>query len=282
MTRFHAAHRAIACIMLLSSVPMLAASAAERCAHEAPKTLVLDLAGVKTVAFEIGAQSLTLRPATSSAGAISARACASSPAMLKQLSLTQRREGTVLVVSAKRDRTLPLMDENDRYAHLAVNASLPGNLDIRLQAGAGEADIQGFAAVQADVGAGELTVRDVAGTLAVRLGAGDIKADRIGDLRVSALGAGEMTVRNLRGDARIGRVGPGALHIEQATGNLHIDAIGTGGVRAMSIGGNVTVGRVGAGGLDASNVGGDLTVGHVGLGSVDHRNIAGRVRIASD
>ncbi len=281
MTRFNAARRSMLCLLLASGLPV-AAAAAERCAHEAPKTLALDLAGVKTVAFEIGAQALTLRPSTGSAGTISARACASSPAMLEQLSLTQRREGAVLVVSATRERRWPLMDDNHRYAHLAVNATLPASLDIRLQAGAGEADLEGFASVQAEVGAGELTVRNVAGTLAVRLGAGDVRAERIGDLRISTLGAGEMTVRDLRGNARIGKIGTGALRIEQATGDLQIDTIGTGGARAIGIGGNVTVGRVGAGGLEARNVGGDLTVGHVGLGSVDHHDIAGRIRIASD
>lgn len=282
MTRFRTAHLSALCMLPLLGAPIADALSAGRCAHEAPKTLALDLDGVKTVAFEIGAQALTLRPAAHSAAAVTSRACASSPAMLQQLSFGQRREGDTLIVSATRNRKLPLMDENDRYAHLVVNASLPADLAIRLRVGAGEASIDGFTSVQAEVGAGKLSVRNTDGPLSVRLGAGDIDAERIGSLQVISLGAGEMTVRDLRGDARIGRIGPGELRIEQATGDVRIEAIGTGGVRARAIDGNITVGRVGAGGLDARDVRGDLTVERVGLGSVDHRNIGGRVRIAND
>jgi hypothetical protein len=152
-----------AALALLACTLPLSAFAAERCAHEAPRSLPIDLDGVKTVVFDIGAQTLSVAPAGNGPASVSARACASSPSMLPQLQFTQARQGDKLVVTARRERSTPLWDSNDRYAHLIVNARLPADLMVQVRVGAGEAVVDGFRAVTADVGSGELTARNVRG-----------------------------------------------------------------------------------------------------------------------
>ena len=140
-----------AALALLACTLPLSAFAAERCAHEAPRTLPIDLDGVKTVVFDIGAQTLSVAPAGTGPASVSARACASSPSLLPQLQFTQARQGDKLVVTASRERSMPLWDNNDRYARLIVDARLPADLMVQVRVGAGEAVVDGFRAAIMDL-----------------------------------------------------------------------------------------------------------------------------------
>lgn len=271
-----------ATLALLACTVPLSAFAAERCAHEAPRTLPIDLDGVKTVVFDIGAQTLSVTPATKGANSLSARACASSPSMLPQLQFSQARQGDKLVVTASRERSMPLWDSNDRYAHLIVDARLPADLMIQVRVGAGEAVVDGFRTVTADVGSGELIARNVRETLYADVGSGEIEAENVGALHVVAVGSGELAARKVRGASKVGSVRSGELQISGAGGAIHIDAIGSGSASVSDVDGVVRVASIGSGSLRARTLRGDLRVDHVGSGSVRHADVAGRIDVDED
>lgn len=271
-----------AALALLACTLPLSAFAAERCAHEAPRSLPIDLDGVKTVVFDIGAQTLSVAPAGNGPASVSARACASSPSMLPQLQFTQARQGDKLVVTARRERSMPLWDSNDRYAHLIVDARLPADLMIQVRVGAGEAVVDGFRAVTADVGSGELTARNVRETFYADVGSGEIEAENVGALHVVAVGSGELAVRKVRGESKVGNVRSGELEINGTGGGVRIDAIGSGSASVSEVGGAVRVTSVGSGSLRARALRGDLKVDHVGSGSVRHSDVAGRIDVDDD
>ena len=88
-------------VLLALLSPALAV--ASDCEHSQPRPLELDLAGVRTVRIEVNANELRLGPVRGDKPGFSARACASDPALFHQLSLTQDRQGDVLVIRAERE-----------------------------------------------------------------------------------------------------------------------------------------------------------------------------------
>ena len=76
---------------------------ASDCEHAQPRTLDLDLSGVREVRIEVNSHELRLAPARDGKASFTARACASDPALFDQLKFTQERQGDVLVVRAERD-----------------------------------------------------------------------------------------------------------------------------------------------------------------------------------
>lgn len=271
-------NRRTALLLLACTLP-LSTFAAERCAHEAPRSLPLDLDGVKTVVFDIGAQSLSVASAAGGAASLSARACASSPSMLSQLQFTQARKGDKLVVTAARERSMPPWDSNDRYAHLIVDARLPADLMVQVRVGAGDATVDGFRAVTADVGSGELRVRNVKETFYADVGSGEIEAENVGALHVVTVGSGELAARRVRGESKVGGVRSGELVISDAGGGIRIDSIGSGSASISDVVGAVRVADIGSGSLRARALRSDLRVDHVGSGSVRHSDVAGRIDV---
>lgn len=87
--------------LLATLCPALAVAA--ECEHGQDRSLALDVEGVRTARIEINAQALRLGPCGIDNPRFTARACASDPALFDQLTLTQQRQGSVLVIRAERD-----------------------------------------------------------------------------------------------------------------------------------------------------------------------------------
>lgn len=264
-------------ILLLAALPF-GASAQRPCQDSEPRDLALDLAGVKTVVFEIGAQELVLSASKDAAVSVTAKACASNAPLLKQLSLTQQRVGDKLIVSAKRDQPMGWYSEK-RYAYLQVRASLPDTLPVQIKVGSGDAVVSGVASLSLDVGSGDAKASRVRGMVYADVGSGDIELDDIGGLNVISVGSGDLTVRGVRGDAKIGGVGSGGLDVSGTEGTVRLGSVGSGDARLAGIGGDVIVDRIGSGDLDVDRARGRLTVHRVGSGSVNHRAVAGTVDV---
>src|SRR3546814_3980865 len=81
----------------------LANAADQHCEHSQPRNLQLDMAGVKTVVFEIGANDLDVRAVAAPGNTVEGRACASREGDLSRLVLTQHKSGDRLVVTAERE-----------------------------------------------------------------------------------------------------------------------------------------------------------------------------------
>lgn len=276
-----ASPRSVLILLAASLLLPLAAQAGDRCGHSAPRDLDLDLTGVKTVVFQIGAHTLRVEATKGAAAAVSGRACASSAALLPKLTVNRQRSGDTLRVELKNEQGVSFWGVN-RYAYLDLRATLPDTIAVQVDIGSGDAFVSGVASLAGDVGSGDLQVRDVRGTFYADVGSGDIQAERVGALHVVSVGSGDLAVRDVRGDVRIGDVGSGDLTIVGARGKVEAGEIGSGDVSLQDIGGDVHLARVGSGDFHVDGARGDLTVDHAGSGSVLHRNIAGRVRVPTD
>jgi hypothetical protein len=269
--------------LCLVAVLPLPAFAADRCAFSAARDADLDLAGVKTVVFDIGPYTLDLRGADRRDGVVHGKACASDAKRLATLTISQHREGDRLIVRADRPGWLQAGSwSGDQYSDLTLDAAVPGTIAVQVRVGSGDAKVSGVASLAADVGSGELDARHVRDTLFADVGSGDIVAEDIGTLQVVSVGSGDLKAAGIRGGATVGGVHSGDLSIRGASGDVRIESIGSGDAKVADVTGDVTVQDIGSGDLQAVDVRGDLVVSSVGSGSVDHRGIAGQVRIPAD
>lgn len=262
-------------ILLLASIPF-GASAKQNCEHSEARDLKLDLAGVKTVVFEIGAQELVLNASKGAAVSVDAKACASDTALMPQLTLTQHRAGDKLVVRAQRETRMG-WNSGKRYAYLQVRATLPDTIPVQVKVGSGDAVVSGVASLSLDVGSGDAKASHVRGMVYADVGSGDIELDDIGGLNVVSVGSGDLGARGVRGTARIGSVGSGDLEIVGTEGAVQLGSIGSGDAELADIGGDINVDRIGSGDLGVERARGRLKVGNIGSGSVNHHAVAGSV-----
>ena len=268
---------------LLFLLPAAAFAASPECKHSQPRDLQLDLAGVKTVVFDIEANDLTIQSSADAKAELKGQACASGAKLLDQLQLTQRKSGEKLYVSLHRDDlTNSLFSFGKNYAYLKLAGTLPDNITVQLKVGSGDARVSGAPIVSADVGSGDVEASNTRGLVAAKVGSGDIKVEDAGSLQVISVGSGDLVAKNIRGPVKVGNIGSGDFSVKGAEGDVEIDSIGSGDAEVHAISGNLSVGTLGSGDIDASGVRGDFSLRSKGSGSARHNDIGGRVSVPSD
>ncbi|HVI60184.1 MAG TPA: hypothetical protein VM619_15100 [Luteimonas sp.] len=257
-------------------LPLAAQADDRRCEHAQPRDLQLDLAGVKTVVFEIGANEVDVRAGTGNR--IEGQACASSENELARLTLSQRKSGDRLVVTARReDGALGGLFFGNHYAYMKLHASVPADVMVQLDIGSGDGSVEGVRAASIDVGSGDGRASGIRGEVTAKVGSGDVVVEDARALHLLSVGSGDATARNIGGPSRVGSVGSGDLGIRGTRGPVEIGSLGSGDIDLRDIGGGVTVGSIGSGDVGASSVRGDLVVRSIGSGDVDHDGVTGRV-----
>jgi hypothetical protein len=268
--------------LALLALPSLAL-ASDQCSFQAPQKLDLDLAGVKTLQIDLGANELHLDAASGVGNVeVRGRACASSQELLGSLHLTQHREGDRLVLKAESDTDWNIGLFGGHYAWFDLHVRVPATVAVQLGIGSGDAVVNGVASLDVHTGSGDLQAHGIRGVLAVETGSGDVQASDVGSLQVDTIGSGDLRTDGVGGDASVGHVGSGDLQLSDVHGNVGIDSMGSGDANLLRIGGSVEVGSMGSGDVDADTVGGDLTVRSMGSGDVDHRNVKGKVSVPRD
>lgn len=264
---------------LLTLLPLAAQADEAHCPHSTPRELQLELEGVRTVRFEIGASKLRLDATSNATGLIQGRACASSTGALDGLRLEQQRDGDQLTVRLQREGLLGGLFFAGKPAYLDLAGSVPDSVLVQLVVGSGDAWLTGAAAMSADVGSGDVDARGIGGLVTAKVGSGDITLHDIGELHVLTLGSGDIEARQVRGHVEVGSIGSGDLELAGIGGNVEIGSIGSGDASLDEVRGNVTVGAIGSGDLDVRGVGGDLHVRGVGSGRVRHAGVAGNTDV---
>lgn len=269
------AHRCLlACALLL---PLAAHAQGDRCSHSAPRQMQLDLTGVRTVKFEVGANKLRLQGSANAGSTLQGRACASSARALDTLKLEQRRDGDQLIVRLYREGKLGGLFSGVSHAWLDLSGSVPDSLPVQVSVGSGDAWVTGTSALNTDVGSGDMEARDIAGLVTAEVGSGNITLRDIGGLNVLSIGSGDIEARQVRGNVEVGSIGSGDLELEGVAGDVDIGSIGSGDAELRAVRGSVTVASVGSGDIDVRDVGGDLTVQSKGSGSIRHTGVSGSV-----
>lgn len=228
---------------------------ASDCEHSQDRSLTLDLDGVRSIRIEIGAGELRLAPAGAAGSRFGARACASSPDLFGQLTLEQRREGDRLVIVANREG-YSIGWNMPRYAYLDIDAQLPAELAYEVKVGSGDAEVAGLSRLWADVGSGDLAVRDIAGLFEIEVGSGEVVAAEIGELRADSVGSGGLEVSGVRGNALVRDIGSGDVDLRRVGGNVEIASIGSGDADIDEVTGDLRVSEIGSGDVSPSRIGG--------------------------
>lgn len=271
-----------ACLLVSASLavllPLPATAQSAHCRHSLPQAQDLSLEGVRTVRFEVGPHTLRVQGAANAGNALTGRACASSESLARGLSIDQQRDGDVLTV--RLGGTRPRINWlGSQYAYLDLAAEVPDDVLVQLVVGSGDVHVDGVASASADVGSGDVTLRQVAGQFTAKVGSGDITATDIGALDVLTVGSGDIDVRRVRDAAHVGSIGSGDMTLQQVGGDVRVGSIGSGDLDIRTVSGSVHVQSIGSGDLDVRDVDGDLDVGAIGSGDVRHRDVRGQARL---
>jgi DUF4097 and DUF4098 domain-containing protein YvlB len=249
-------HLIFAALLLAPAAAMAADE--PQCKFHADRNLDLDLAGVQTIEFVTNSHDLKIDGAAGGKPGVHGRACASTQEMADSLVVEQSKNGSTLVVELKDTHKGGWHIFGSSYSYLKVNASVPGNLPIKVDVGSGDADVRNVASLEASAGSGDLDVDGVKGGVTANVGSGDVKLANTGPVKIDSVGSGDLTARNV-------------------TGGVTIGTVGSGDAKLRDISGNVDVGTIGSGDLDVDGVKGNLTVRTAGSGDVDHKGVTGKV-----
>jgi hypothetical protein len=261
---------------LLAS-PGLALAADAPCAASAPRALALDLAGARSVMFEVNSHTLHLDATPGAKASLDGRACAARAEQLDDLKISQQRDGDHLLVRLEA-RPGSWTGIGNSYAYLDMHASVPDDVLVQLKVGSGDAWATGAATLSADVGSGDVEISAVKGTVTAKVGSGDLKVDGAGALKLLALGSGDARIGRVRGAVTIGSIGSGDVDLHEV-GPVDIGTLGSGDIDIRGVKGSVSVATIGSGDLDVRDVSGDLRVQRKGSGDIDHSGIGGSVSL---
>ncbi|MCC4620013.1 DUF4097 domain-containing protein [Xanthomonas cassavae CFBP 4642] len=269
-------------LALLFALPG-AAAAEEQCTYSEPRSLELQLAGVKSVVFEVASNDLRLdaAPGTGTGARLHGRACAAKAELLKALTVTQKRVGDKLVVTLAEDR-LSRMSIGENYAYLDLRGSVPNTLLVQFDVGSGDAEITGAASVSADVGSGDMTVRRSKGRVTAKVGSGDIELEDIGSLRVLAVGSGDLKAKQIHGATEVGKVGSGDVRLRAVAGNVTVGTVGSGEMEIEDVQGSVRVEAISSGSIHVRKVSGDVSLARKGSGEISASDVGGAVHVPAD
>lgn len=281
-------HKWILAALLLLPVAALAQDA--NCTHSQPRSLQLDLAGVTSVVFEVGSHTLNLNAAPNALGALKGRACASDAKLLDQLTIEQERVGGKLIVRALRNGepdngnaiNISIFGVKwNSYAYLDLSGTIPDSIPVRLQLGSGDAHITGTAALDAEIGSGDVEATRIHGPVTIVLGSGDVVLDVIDALHVVSLGSGDLTATGVAHDVRIGSIGSGDVEVRGITGNVEVDSIGSGDLTVATVAGDAQIGSIASGDVQLRKIGGHAAAGSIGSGDLQLHDIGGNVTVGS-
>jgi DUF4097 and DUF4098 domain-containing protein YvlB len=254
---------------------------ANECQFEAGRDFQIDPAGLRALAAELGSSNLH---AEGVAGLthieVHGRACASEQAWLNDLDVTQKRDGDRVVLTPthpQRNNSFGLFYSS--YAYIDLHVRMPTNLLLDIQSGSGDAVVRDLAALNFSAGSGDLSAKNVAGPMLVKVNSGDVQASDIGGLEVTSTGSGDISVGQVHGDIKVGHVGSGDLEFSDVSGGLRVEKIGSGNLDANRIKGDVSIGAIGSGDVHVDGVGGNFSVAAKGSGDIHQQNVSGRVDV---
>jgi Putative adhesin len=176
-------------------------------------------------------------------------------------------DGTLLVKGPKLGGIAGRLVGWQRSGSVAVTVELPEGSSLRTDTGFVDLRCDGrLGEVEAKTGAGDvrldrtgpLRVRTAAGKVTVEEASGSAEIVGSGELMLGNVG-GDAEVKNLNGKTWIGRV-DGALKVKSANGDVTVDDAG-GDVTVKTANGDVRLGQVARGSVSAETASGALTIG---------------------
>jgi hypothetical protein len=206
----------------------------------------------------------------------SGTACTSDEDFLNRITLTMRRSGSDLHITADiPDKTVIF---GFFSARLDLGVTLPAGMTVVIDDDSGWMKVANTGTTTIDDDSGSIEVANVRGDLTIHDDSGSIEINGVtGNVMVED-DSGELTVKNVGGNVEI-EDDSGAITVATVQGSLRVREDDSGSILVQNVKRDVTIDDDGSGSVDVADVGGNFTVGHKTSGSIDYVRVAGKVRV---
>jgi len=263
----------------LAAAALAPAALRAECKFEQERTGGESAAGVSRLVLVAAAGELEVRgDAKATRVEATGKACASSQALLDQITLKTRREGSTLFVEVIMPKLNDVTLFGSNSASLDLRVTLPTTLPVEAQDSSGDAVLEDLKSIKLLDSSGDLTIRQIAGAVDVRDSSGNISIERTGNVQVED-SSGDIEVEGITGNVEVLVDSSGDIEIEEVSGNVHIAQDSSGGIELANVKGNVAIDADTSGGIAVRNIGGDFTVAADTNGGIRHDNVTGRVSL---
>lgn len=247
------------------------------CRYTAPRKGATPAAGVSRVVIHADSGSLKVdgTPGATQIAA-SGTACTSDEDFLDRITLTMRRSGSDLHITADiPDKTVIF---GFFSARLDLGITLPAGMPVVIDDDSGWIKVANTGTTTIDDDSGAIEVVNVRGDLTIHDDSGAIDVNGVsGNVSIED-DSGEITVKNVGGNVEI-EDDSGAITVAHIEGSLRIREDDSGSILVQNVKRDVTIDDDGSGSIDVADIGGSFTVGHKSSGSIDHARVAGKVRV---
>lgn len=247
------------------------------CRHTAPRKGATPAAGVSRVVIHADSGSLKVDGTPGATQiAVAGTACTSDEDFLDRITLTMRRSGSDLHITADiPDKTVIF---GFFSARLDLGITLPAGMPVVIDDDSGWVKVANTGTTTIDDDSGAIEVVNVRGDLTIHDDSGAIVVNGVsGNVSIED-DSGEITVKNVGGNVEI-EDDSGAITVARVEGYVRIREDDSGSILVQNVKHDVTIDDDGSGSIDVADVGGNFTVGQKSSGGIDYARVAGKVRV---
>ena len=247
------------------------------CNHSAPRRGASPASGVSRVVIHADSGSLKVDGTPGATQIVaSGTACTNDEDFLDRITLTMRRSGSDLHITAD------IPDKSVIFgfftARLDLGVTLPAGLPVVIDDDSGWIKTANTGTMTIDDDSGAIEVLNVRGDLTIHDDSGSISIDGVtGSVNVED-DSGELTVKNIGGNVEI-EDDSGSITVARIAGSLRIRNDDSGSILVQNVKHDVLIDEDGSGAIDVADVGGNFTVGSKGSGGIDYARVSGKVRV---
>jgi len=264
--------------LLLGASPVFAGNGFwDDCSNKAARRVAAPAAGISRVVIHADSGSLQVDGTAGATQIVaSGTACTSDEDFLPRMTLTMRRAGSDLHITA--DIPDKAIIFGFFSARLDMGVTLPAGLPVVIDDDSGWIKVTNVGTTTIDDDSGAIEVRNVRGNLTIHDDSGAIEIDGVtGNVSVED-DSGELSIKNVGGSVEI-EDDSGSISVASVQGSLRIREDDSGSIRVMNVKRDVMIDDDGSGSIDVADIGGDFTVSHKSSGSIDYTRVAGKVRV---
>jgi hypothetical protein len=247
------------------------------CEYTAARRVVAPLAGVSKVVIHAESGSLKVDGVEGAGQVVAAgTACTSESGFLDRMTLTSRRQGSELHISADIPEKSVVFGFFSARLDFAV--TMPAGMPVVIDDDSGSITVTNTGATKIDDDSGSIEVRKVRGGLIINDDSGSIDIDDVVGNVLIEDDSGEITAKNIQGSIEI-EDDSGSITVARVSGSLRVREDGSGAIVVQNVRGDVTVDDDGSGGVNVTDIGGRFTVGSKGSGAIEYARVAGKVSV---
>jgi hypothetical protein len=249
----------------------------DECDHTAPRKLAAPVAGVTKVVIHAESGSLKVDGASGVSQIVAAgTACTSDKDFLERITLTSRRQGSELHITADIPEKSVIF--GFFQARLDFSVSLPHGMAVVIDDDSGWIKVANTGATTIDDDSGSIEAKNIHGPLSISDDSGSIEIDGVQGAVSIEDDSGEIVIKNVQGGVVI-EDDSGSITVARIQGSLHIRDDDSGSITAENVRGDVIIDEDGSGSVQVADVGGRFTVSQKGSGGIDYERVAGKVSI---